>query len=160
MKKIIWPIFLVLPSMIKLRKQSHRVHNVFWFLLCKYRINSSGSERLLKTQAFEKKAIFPVRKIFWSLFLSYYGVWQTVGDILSGSKNFSYLCCLTYKSIFQEPKRLLRTQLFEKKGQHFQWKKLFDRFFPCYRALKNSRNLLKMSMRYSGDYSGTCTSFF
>ena len=42
--------------------------SVFWqlFNYCRsYKINSLGPKRLLKTQNFEKKATFPLKKIFW-----------------------------------------------------------------------------------------------
>ena len=32
-------------------------------------IISLGTKRLMKTQIFEKKAIFPVKRIFWPIFL-------------------------------------------------------------------------------------------
>ena len=47
-----------------------------------YKIISLGPKRLLKTQDFEKKAIFPVNKGFRPTFASYYGAWQASGNNL------------------------------------------------------------------------------
>ena len=54
----------------------------------------------------------------------------------------------------------MKTRTSEKKRQPFQWKKMFDQFFPYYRAYKHSRNTLWRSIRYSDIYCGFHKSIF
>ena len=54
MKKM-WPIFLVLSSVVNLRGQIIRLHEVFCRLFWSYMIISVTPKRLLKTQFFFKK---------------------------------------------------------------------------------------------------------
>ena len=82
-----------------------------------------------KHKLLRKKAKFPVRKIIWGPFFSYYRVWQTVGDILRGSTSFSYHCCIISRTIFSRPKKLLTSQIFENKGTIHSKDKNMD-FFP------------------------------
>ena len=49
-------------------------------------------------------------------FSSYYRVWQTSGNILLGSTRYYGILCAGYKITSVTPKRLLKTQIFEKKG--------------------------------------------
>ena len=80
-----------------------------------------------KHKFLKRKAKLPVKKRNWR-FLPYYRTSQMSENIFYCSTTSSEHYWGTYKSIFLGPKRLLKTQNFEKKGQPFQWKKLFDRF--------------------------------
>ena len=61
-------MFLVLSSVKNLSRQFVRLNEVFWHLLWHYKIISVTPKRFLKTQFFEKKANFPVKKISLSFF--------------------------------------------------------------------------------------------
>ena len=87
-------------------------------------------------------------------FSSYYRVWQSSRNNIQESTSYSYHYCINYRNNFSGPKRLLKVQVFEKRRQSFQWKKI-DQFSACYRVWQNSRNNLKRSMRYSGIYLGS-----
>ena len=91
-----------------------------------------------KHKLLRKKAKFPVRKIIWGPFFSYYRVWQTVGDILRGSTSFSYHCCIISRTIFSRPKKLLTSQVFENKGKINNEEKNMD-FFPVILNMTNVR---------------------
>ena len=93
-------------------------------------------------------------KEVWAHFSSYYRVWQSSRNTLQESTSFFYHYCINYLSNFSGPKRLLKVQVFEKRRQSFEWKKI-DQFAACYRVWQNSRNNLKRSMRYSGIYFGS-----
>ena len=87
-------------------------------------------------------------------FSSYYRVWQSSRNNIQESTSYSYHYCINYRNNFSGPKRLLKVQVFEKRRQSFQWKKI-DQFSACYRVWQNSRNNLKRSLRYSGFYLGS-----
>ena len=87
-------------------------------------------------------------------FSSYYRVWQSSRNTLQESTSYFYHYCINYRSNFSGPKSLLKVQVFEKRRQSFQWKKI-DQFSACYRVWQYSRNNLKRSMRYSGIYFGS-----
>ena len=66
-----------------------------------------------------------------TIFNSYHCLWRTSRNNLQGSTSFSYQCCINYRRLFWGTVRLMKTQIFEKKKQTFQWKKigvLFSRF--------------------------------
>ena len=95
---------------------------------------------MLKTECFWKKAIFPVNKRFWPNFFSQYRVWKFSRDSFQGSKRSSDNYCGNNKIISLGPKWLLKTKIFLKKKQPFQWKKDFGQFFSEYRLWKTSGN--------------------
>ena len=67
-EKGFWPLLLVSSSVTNIREHFIRVQKLFWHLLWKIKERFLRTRRLLKTQSFEKKAIFPVRKRFGSIF--------------------------------------------------------------------------------------------
>ena len=60
--------------------------------------------------------------------MSYYREWHTSGNMLLGSTKYYGNTCAGYKMIFVTLKRLLKTQIFEKKTV-FPPKKLFRPIF-------------------------------
>ena len=88
---------------------------VFWLLLWSYKIICLAPKRILKTQSFKKKAIFPVKKIFNHLF-SIYRAWEASRNFLDLSTRYSDNHWATYKIISATPMRLLKTQISEKKS--------------------------------------------
>ena len=63
-----WPNFPELSSMINLREQLTRVHKLFLLILYSLPEHFLRPRKLLKSQIFEKKAIFPVSKLLRRLF--------------------------------------------------------------------------------------------
>ena len=91
-KKINWPFFPALPSMKKLRKQFVGVQKVFWQLLWNFYEHFLGTMNLLKTQIFEKKAKFPVRKRFWPIFPVLSNMTNVKLIFLGSSRYFGIYC--------------------------------------------------------------------
>ena len=58
-----WPIFLVLSSVVNLKGQFIKLHEVFCHLFWSYMTIYVTPKRLLKAQISEKKSTFPVKKI-------------------------------------------------------------------------------------------------
>ena len=79
------------------------------------------------------KATFPVNRKIWPFF-SHYRMKLTSGDISEGYKRFYDNYCWSYKTISLGPKRLLKMQIFEKKGKHSTEKKTWPFFFSHYRV--------------------------
>ena len=91
-------------------------------------------------QTFQKKAVFTMTN-FLAHFSSYHRVSQTSGSNIEASTSYSISYCGTYRSIFLGPKRLLKTEIFQKR-QTFHWKKnvlpIFSRFIEhekCQRTI-------------------------
>ena len=122
----------------------HMSENLFWrstsffdYYSGTYRSFFFGPERLLKTNVLKKKANFPVKKNELTNFNSFYRLWQTSGNKLQVSTSYSYQYCMNYRRTFLGPNRLLKTQIFEKKGKLFTEKKFgvyFSRFIECDKA--------------------------
>ena len=151
MNKITWPIFFVLSSMTKLKKHFMKVHKVFWHLLWISWAHFSVPTRLLKTQTFEKKAIFTVKIRFCPTFsrIIEHEICQKLFS--RSASSFDYYCG-TYKSIFFGLERLLKTQFSKKKATLPVKKKYLTSFNSYYRLWQTSRNNLKGSARYSYQY--------
>ena len=79
-------------------------------------------------ETFQKKTVFTVTKNL-AHFSSYYRVWQPSRNNLQECTSSSYHYCIKSRSNFSGPKRLLKTQNFEKKRQKFQWKKMIRQVF-------------------------------
>ena len=75
-----------------------------------------GYRRLLETQFLEKKGNLSSEENILPNFFSFHRVWQTSGDVLEGSKGFSDNYCRGHKIISVTPKRMLKKNIFEKKG--------------------------------------------
>ena len=116
MKEVFGPFFLVLSSVTNLKGLFLGVHKLFWQLLWNLLEPFLGPKKLLKTQIFEKKFNISSEKKIFDRFLSYYGLEQT-SEI---SSQWSIGCfdnyCRVYRSVFLGPERLLKTQIFKKKG--------------------------------------------
>ena len=68
MKEVFGPFFFVLSSVTKLKEQIIRVYRLLRQLLWNLLEHFLGPKRLLKSQIFEKKANFSVKKNFCSIF--------------------------------------------------------------------------------------------
>ena len=100
----------------------------------RYRINSVTPKKLLKTQTFEKKANFPVKKSFCPVLFPHSRVWQTSGANLWISTIYFDDCFWSYGNNSVTPKKLLKTQFFEKKANVPVKKSvccIFSRFIEC-----------------------------
>ena len=104
-----------------------------------YRINSVTPKKLLKTQLFEKKSKFSSEKKFLACFFSYSRVWQTWGANRWISTIFFTITFEIKGIISVTPKKLLKTQNFEKGRQVFQWKKVFVVFSPDFSSVIDLR---------------------
>ena len=69
MTKVIGPFFFVSSGVTNIGEQIVRIHKLFWQLLWNLKERFLRPKRLLKTQTFEKMAIFPVKKRFGTFFL-------------------------------------------------------------------------------------------
>ena len=69
-------------------------------------------------------------------FSSYYRVWQTTGNKLKGPTSYSDNYCGTFTSIFLATKKLLKTQVFDKKLS-FMRKKFCRLFFLVLSSVSN-----------------------
>ena len=72
--------------MTNLSEQFIRVHKVFWQYCGSNKINSLGPKRLLKTQIFEKKAIFAEKERFWPIISRIIECDKPQGTICKGPK--------------------------------------------------------------------------
>ena len=108
---------------------------------------------MLKTQLFEKRQTFQWKE-FLACFFSHYGVWQTSRDNIWWSTRYSDVYCGSYSNNSVTPKKLLKTQLFEKR-QTFQWKEFLACFFSHYGVWQTSRDNIWWSTRYSDVYCGS-----
>ena len=79
-------------------------------------------------------------------FFTCYRVWETSGNILLGSKRFYSNPCAGFKIICVTPKRLLKTQTFEKEKLFFKRKIFFGRFFS---------RIIKYEKPQKTNYKGT-----
>ena len=108
----------------------------------------------MKTQFFEKKGKLSSEKKFLACFLSHSRVWQPSGDNLWGSTRYFGNYCGSYRVNSVTHKKLLKTQLFEKR-QAFQWKEFLACFFSHYGVWQTSRDNIWWSTRYSDVYCGS-----
>ena len=111
--------------MTNLREQFINVHKIFWQILWKLKIFSSGLERLLKTQFLKKKTSnVSSEENFMAPFFSFYRVSQTSKDSLQGYSRFFRHYYVCYKINSLGHRRLLKTHFFERKA-NFPVKKSF-----------------------------------
>ena len=96
-----------------------------------------------------------MNKRFWPNFFSQYRVWKFSRDSFQGSKRSSDNYCGSYKIISLGPKWLLKTKIFLKKKQPFQWKKDFGQFFLGISIVKNLRERFIRVQMYSGKDCGS-----
>ena len=82
---------------------------------------------VVENTIFEEKGNPSSEKKYLTSFNSYYRLWQTSRNNLKGSASYSYQYCMNYSRIFLGPKKLLKTQTFEKR-QAFHWKKIWRLF--------------------------------
>ena len=89
-----------------------------------------------------------------TIFNSYHCLWRTSRNKLQGSTSFSYQCCINYRRLFWGTVRLMKTQIFEKKKQTFQWKN----FWPIFIVLSSMTKPMEQFIRVhevSGNYCGS-----
>ena len=145
MKKTFWPTFSrIIEHDICQKSFFPRSASSFDYYCGTYKSIFFGREGSLKTQFLKKKATLPVKKQYLTSFTSYYRLWQTSRNNLQESASYSYQYCMNYRRIFLGPKRLLKTQIFEKKGNLFTEKNLAS-FFSFYRASQSSRDNIQGS---------------
>ena len=103
--------------MTKLREQNKRVqvHKLFLPLLPNVEKFFLGPENLLKTQKFEKKSTFPMKRIcpMISRIIEHD---KCQGSFFKGSQDVLSFTVEFLRALFEGPKRLLKTQVFEEKG--------------------------------------------
>ena len=104
-------------------------------------------------QTFQNIAVFKMTKIFWPVFSLYHRLSQTSGNNFMGSTSYFDNYFITYKGIFLGPKRLLKTQIFEKR-KSFQWWKDIELFSSFYRTWQMSGNNVWESTRFFDKYCG------
>ena len=119
-----------------------------------YSVNSVTPKKLLKKQLFEKKGKSSSEEKFLSNFLAHSGVWQTSVNTLYGSTKFFDNYCGSYRINSVTPKKLLKTQIFEKR-QTLKWKEFLACFFSHSRVWKTSGDKIRGSTRYSDFYCGS-----
>ena len=99
-----------------------------------YRINSVTPKKLLKTQLFEKKAKFPVKKSFWPVFSPILECDKPEGRI-DEYPQFFLLLLLKLKGLFLLHLRSCwKHKFLKKKGKFSSEKKFLLYFLPIYRA--------------------------
>ena len=100
-----------------------------------YSNNSVTPKKLLKTQLFfKKKGKFSSEEKMLANFLAHSGVWQTSVNTLYGSTKFFDNSCGSHRINSVTPKKLLKTQTFEKKGKLSSEKSfwpVFSRILEC-----------------------------
>ena len=88
-------------------------------------------------------------------FSFYYRLWQTSRNTFKGPTSYFDNYCGTYSSNFLKPKRLLKTQNFEKKkGNLSSEKNIVASFFSFYRVTQTWMDIFEGSNKYSGNYCG------
>ena len=104
-----------------------KIHKVFWQLLWISWEHFSGPKRLLKTQIFEEKAIFPVEKRFWPTFSRIIEHDLRQKTFFQIGKLF-WLILLYLLEHFFRSWEVVENTLFEEKGKLSSEKKTFDQF--------------------------------
>ena len=103
--------------MTKLREQNKRVqvHKLFLPLLSNVEDLFLKPKKLLKTQKFEKKSTFPMKRIC-PMFSRIIEHDKCQGSFFKGSQDVLSFTVELSRAFFQGPKKLLKTQVFEEKG--------------------------------------------
>ena len=102
-----------------------------------YKIISLGPKRLFKTHVFWKKAIFSVKKCICPIFFRIVEIDKSQKTIQKSQKDILIFNVEVIRS-FWGPKRLLKTQTFEKNAV-FQWTNVFAPFFLKLSSVTNFR---------------------
>ena len=109
----------------------------------------------MKTQFFEKKGKLSSEKKFLACFLSHSRVWQTSGDNIRVSTRFFDFYCGSYSVNSVTPKKLLKTQLFEKKGKFSSEEKILANFLAHSGVWQTSVNTLYGPTKFFDNYCGS-----
>ena len=143
MKEDFGPFFLVLSSVTNLKGLFIRVHKLFWQLLWKRLEHFFGPKRLLTTQIFEKKINNSIeKKIIWPILIILWIRTNLRDKITLVHRLFSQTLSNLLEDLLR-PKRLLKTQFFEKKGKLLSEEKNLARFFSFLRTRKTSGTAFK-----------------
>ena len=102
----------------------------------------SSEPKKSRTKFSTVKAVVPLKWRFRPFF-SHYWLWQTSSNLLLGSTNFFGKCGASYRIISLTPKRMLETQIFEKKAVPPMENNLRQTFL----VLSNMTNLRKQYIR-------------
>ena len=120
-KKAIVPIenlyghFPRLQNRTNLKKQFKRFQKVFWLFFASNRNISVGPMMSLET-TFQKNSFHPPEKKDFGQFFSNSRLLQTLSNVFLGSTIFLSIYDASSKIISSTPKRLLKSQIFEKKA--------------------------------------------
>ena len=88
-------------------------------------------------------------------FFSHSRVWQTSGDNIWGSTRFPDIYCGSYSVNSVTPKKLLKSQLFEKKAKISSEEKILANFLAHSGVWQTSVNTLYGSTKYFDNYCGS-----
>ena len=135
--KIYGPIFRVLSSVAHLKGQFVGVFNIFHHYYVSYKINTLGPRRLLKTQYFERKANFPVKKSFWPNLPPIIECDKPQGTVYISSEASVTITLGNLRSFLQDL-RVCWKQNFLKKKLPLQWGKIYG---PLFRVLSSVAHL-------------------
>ena len=101
----------------------------------------------MSMKTISQKKAFSQGKTFLAISLSYYRIWQTSGKILLGSTRYVINYCESYKIISVTPRRLLKTQVFDKKKTFFLQKRYSGQFFLALSSDKKPQGTNYRSIR-------------
>ena len=116
---------------------------------------SVGPIRSLET-SFQKNSFHPGEKKDFDRFFSNSRLFQTLSNVFLGSTSFLSIYNASSKIISSTPKRLLKSQTFEKKRLLFQLKKNFRPFLLVQRIEQILRNKIQGSRKCFDNF---CASF-
>ena len=125
-----WPFF---PCMIECAKPQGTLYKCVQAILTSTLENNRafflGPMSLLKTQIFEKKANFPVKKRFWPIFSRNIPHDKCRGTFYKGPQVVLTISCANDMNIYLAPKRSTETNI--SKYRCFHIERYFWRIFSC-----------------------------
>ena len=136
-------LFYFLPNYRVWQTSGDNLWGSTWFFdnYCgSYRNNSVTPKKLLKTQFFEKKGKLSSEEKFLAIFLAHSRVWQSSVNTLYGSTKYFDNRCGRYRINSVTPTRLLKTQIFERKGKLSSEKMFLARFFLAFSSVTDLRD--------------------
>ena len=160
-EKIVWRLFSSFYRVWQSSRDSlHGTTSCYYHCFVYYESIFLGTNRLMKTQIFrEEKANFPVKKVTSPIF-SVLSSTIKLKELFISVHVVSGKNCGTKNINSVGRKRLLKTQIFEKETQNFQWRKRFGLFFPVLLNMKNVKEFFFKVHKFSDLYCGTYGSIF
>ena len=126
-----------------LKKQQKGFRSCFDVYYASYKVIFLGPKRSIET-TFQKNSFHPGEEKDFGFFFSNYRLWQTSSNLFLGSTSFLSIYDASSKIISSTPKRLLKTQIFEKKAIVASEKKLQ----AISSRLPNRKNLREQNRRF------------